>query len=189
MIELYYSPSYKKYLTTEEVFCSECGDEINKIAFIHSIWNKKGSIIKTLCDKHFPQKLKGVIDEVKYVLIVSEIPKDAFLVFLRPPEFKEGKVVSVFEAADPKFDKFIGGEEGQYSVTNRCKLSGTPEASWEGSQIGCSDKVKELDSRFSEPTDLLLENIKSSEILLPGAEKLEIDSDSKDKEQIEDKSK
>jgi hypothetical protein len=108
---------------------------------------------------------------------VSEAPKDAHPYWFTSPVLVNSSNLSVFEAAAIH----------NCQIIDKTHFAG--RQSWEGSQIGCSDKVKELDSRYSEPTDLLLENIKSSEILLPGAEKLEIDSDSKDKEQIEDKSK
>lgn len=163
-LNLFFHPKEKKYYFVGSKLCECCKKQIENLIFIHTVLDSVISYQKFYCGvcatkiKH-PRNLN--YSECRLAIITDVPPKNAHPFWITAPILVNSNNLSVFEAADLR----------DCDITDKTRIAG--RESWGGCQISSSQIVKELNHRFNEPMDLLIDNIKNSTPVLPGKEKTE----------------
>ena len=158
---IYYSPSKQKYFSVEEPICRSCKKPCEFVFFRYSNWflKKRGQInphqeffyCASCIEKS--SSMQADFSSIQVVIVISEVPKDAYLIINKPPMIQEAKgSLSVFDNEEIRVPV----------VTDRTKLSGRPGSSWEDVVVGVI--VEDLESEkalldVDEEYKLLLEEV------------------------------
>ena len=103
-IPIYFDEKTKQYFYSgDNLQCKKCENEIEKTFIVSISWSKLNSSIKCICLNCFKHiKVEGVVDEIRIINIVDEIPETAYRTFIRPPILTNAKAETVFSMAAKK---------------------------------------------------------------------------------------
>lgn len=202
-MKLFFNPKKKNYyyIPENELICNLCNKPIIRACIVCFNWNVKNSSINNFCIDCIPKlnkKVKPTIGQKILCLLVSKVQKNAFPIFIRPPELRNlTSNISVFDAGHIEFRKADNPHANYHQL--RCMKpvlrSTIEEIDMDKVKREVDKRILELDTeykcedRMDERLESHLDSIVNSKHLIEHKEVLKIEDKKKRKSNTKRKEK